>query len=84
MSTKVSRGFADMEPERLREITSLGGRTAHKCGTAHEFTTDEARSAGRKGGVAISADREHMAKIGRVGGRRRWQKKFASGSETQS
>jgi general stress protein YciG len=42
------RGFAAMDPQRQREIASLGGRAAHQSGHAHEFTTEEAREAGRK------------------------------------
>lgn len=42
------RGFAAMDPRRQREIASLGGRAAHQSGHAHEFTTEEARAAGRK------------------------------------
>ena len=44
------RGFASMDPSKQREIASKGGRAAHAKGTAHEFTSDEARVAGRKGG----------------------------------
>ncbi len=62
------RGFAGMDPERQREIARLGGRTAHARQRAHRFTSDEARAAGRKGGQAVSQDREHMAEIGRRGG----------------
>ena len=62
------RGFASMDRERQREIASKGGRAAHAKGTAHEWTADEARSAGRKGGETVSRDREHMAAIGREGG----------------
>ena len=47
---KSNRGFASMDPQRQREIASEGGRAAHEKGTAHEWTPDEARSAGRKGG----------------------------------
>jgi uncharacterized protein len=43
-----ARGFAVMDPKRQREIASLGGRTAHQNGHAHEFTSEEARAAGRK------------------------------------
>jgi len=64
-----TRGFASMDPERQRQIAREGGKAAHIKGTAHEFTTDEARNAGRKGGEAVSRDREHMAEIGRKGGR---------------
>jgi uncharacterized protein len=62
------RGFASMDEEKQREIASKGGRAAHEKGTAHEFTPDEAREAGRKGGHSVSQNREHMAQIGRRGG----------------
>ncbi len=64
-----NRGFASMNTEKQREIARKGGRAAHEKGTAHEFTSDEARAAGRKGGERVSADRRHMAEIGRLGGR---------------
>jgi general stress protein YciG len=48
------RGFAAMNPEQQREIASEGGRAAHASGHAHEFTSEEARAAGRKGGEARS------------------------------
>lgn len=47
---KERRGFASMSPEKQREIASKGGRAAHEKGTAHEWSADEARAAGRKGG----------------------------------
>ncbi len=47
-----NRGFASMDPQRQREIASQGGRAAHEKGTAHEFSSEEAREAGRKGGQA--------------------------------
>lgn len=47
---KERRGFASMTAEKQREIASKGGRAAHEKGTAHEWTPDEARAAGRKGG----------------------------------
>jgi general stress protein YciG len=46
------RGFAAMDPERARELSRRGGKAAHRAGTAHTFTTEEARVAGRKGGLA--------------------------------
>lgn len=46
------RGFASMDPEKQREIASKGGRAAHDLGTAHEWTSEEARAAGRKGGAS--------------------------------
>lgn len=47
---KERRGFASMTAEKQREIASKGGRAAHEKGTAHEWTAEEARNAGRKGG----------------------------------
>jgi general stress protein YciG len=64
-----NRGFASMDAAKQREIARKGGRAAHEKGTAHEFTTDEARAAGRKGGERVSANREHMSRIGRMGGK---------------
>ena len=64
-----NRGFASMDREKQREIARKGGRAAHEKGTAHEFTSDEARAAGRKGGERVSADRDHMSRIGRLGGK---------------
>ena len=67
-SGRSNRGFASMSPDRQREIASKGGRAAHAKGTAHEWSADEAREAGRKGGETVSRDRAHMAAIGREGG----------------
>ncbi|HUK33268.1 MAG TPA: KGG domain-containing protein [Vicinamibacterales bacterium] len=71
MANTSKRGFASMDPTKQREIASKGGRAAHAKGTAHEFTSDEARVAGRKGGEAVSRDRAHMSAIGREGGHSR-------------
>ena len=68
-SNTRNRGFASMNSERQREIARKGGKAAHEKGTAHEFTSEEARAAGRKGGERVSADRSHMSRIGRLGGR---------------
>ena len=68
-SNTRNRGFASMNTERQREIARKGGKAAHEKGTAHEFTSEEARAAGRKGGERVSADRSHMSRIGRLGGR---------------
>ncbi|WP_227494130.1 KGG domain-containing protein [Ramlibacter pallidus] len=61
---KSNRGFASMDPQRQREIASEGGRAAHEKGTAHEFTSEEAREAGRKGGMARSANRRKAMESG--------------------
>jgi uncharacterized protein len=71
MSGKSKRGFASMDPSRQRDIASKGGKAAHAKGTAHEWTADEARRAGRKGGEVVSRDRAHMEAIGRAGGEAR-------------
>jgi uncharacterized protein len=68
MSDTSKRGFASMDEEKQREIASKGGKAAHEKGTAHEFTSEEAKEAGRKGGETVSQDREHMSQIGRKGG----------------
>ena len=71
---KERRGFASMTPEKQREIASKGGRAAHQKGTAHEWTSDEARSAGRKGGQISRGGRgrlvgeESVAPAGQVVG----------------
>ena len=49
---KEDSGFASMDRSKQREIASKGGKAAHQKGTAHEWTSDEAREAGRKGGMA--------------------------------
>lgn len=49
------RGFASMERHKQREIAKKGGEAAHEKGTAHEWTVEEARAAGRKGGLANGA-----------------------------
>ncbi len=55
------RGFAGMDPERQRAIAREGGRAAHQKGTAHEFTSEEARAAGQKGGQTRGARARAMA-----------------------
>ena len=81
---RSNRGFASMDPNKQREIASKGGRAAHAKGTAHEFNSDEARDAGRKGGQAVSRNREHMAAIGRRGGEARGnaRRQASSGGNT--
>lgn len=77
---KSNRGFASMDPQRQREIASEGGRAAHEKGTAHEFTSEEAREAGRKGGMARSANRRSaMGSSGNSG-----SSSHASGSDSGS
>jgi general stress protein YciG len=66
---RARQGFAVLDPELRRSIASKGGKAVHAQGKAHEFTSDEAREAGKKGGEAVSRDRQHMARIGRLGGR---------------
>jgi general stress protein YciG len=52
MVAKEDRGFASMDRTKQKEIASKGGKAAHQKGTAHEWTSEEAREAGRKGGMA--------------------------------
>jgi uncharacterized protein len=70
MPEKRKRGFAAMDEDKQRQIASKGGKAAHAKGTAHEFTSEEARIAGHKGGEIVSRNRQHMSEIGREGGRK--------------
>jgi general stress protein YciG len=54
MADTSRRGFASMDERKQREIASKGGKAAHQSGHAHEFTPEEAREAGRKGGESRS------------------------------
>jgi len=58
---KEDRGFASMDRSKQREIASKGGKAAHEKGTAHEWTSEEARDAGRKGGIASHRRRREQA-----------------------
>jgi uncharacterized protein len=60
VSRKAPRGFAAMDPQAQRAIAAKGGRAAHQKGTAHEFTSEEARIAGRKGGEASRGGRNRQ------------------------
>lgn len=73
---KIIRGFAAMDKEKQKEIARKGGQAAHERGTAHEFTSEEARVAGKKGGDVVSRDRKHMSEIGRKGGQAQKLKRF--------
>lgn len=65
------KGFASLSPERRRELASQGGKAAQATGRTHRYTSETARQAGRKGGLAVVAKfgPEHMSEIGRSGGR---------------
>ncbi|HEV8215470.1 MAG TPA: KGG domain-containing protein [Gemmatimonadaceae bacterium] len=82
--SRSNRGFASMDRGKQREIASKGGKAAHAKGTAHEFDSSEAREAGRKGGVAVSRNREHMAAIGRRGGEARGQSRSRVSGQTNT
>jgi uncharacterized protein len=64
---KEDRGFASMDRAKQREIASKGGKAAHQKGTAHEWTSEEAREAGRKGGMASHRRRRQMMEGGSEG-----------------
>ena len=61
---KEDRGFASMDRTKQREIASKGGKAAHQKGTAHEWTSEEARDAGRKGGLASHKRRREQLMAG--------------------
>jgi general stress protein YciG len=84
------RGFASMDSAKQREIASKGGRAAHQKGTAHQFTADEARAAGRKGGQAAhfkgtahKFTSEEARAAGRKGGRS-GRNTLVTGADTSS
>lgn len=56
------RGFKSMDPKKQKAIASLGGKAAHRLGAAHEWDSEEARVAGRKGG-AKSHERRRAARL---------------------
>lgn len=60
-----TRGFAAMEPDKLKRIASMGGQAAHRKGVAHEFTKEEACAAGKLGGRKVASIPGHMASMGR-------------------
>ena len=60
-SPKQRRGFAVMDPVKQREIASRGGKASHEQGTGHEWNTETAREAGRKGGQASRGGRGKLA-----------------------
>ncbi|HLK37769.1 MAG TPA: KGG domain-containing protein [Polyangiaceae bacterium] len=62
------RGFAAMDRQLVSEIARKGGKAAHSAGTAHEFTSEEARVAGRKGGRATHAKRRRPSDENKEGG----------------
>jgi general stress protein YciG len=65
---KEDRGFASMDRAKQREIASKGGKAAHQKGTAHEWTSEEAREAGRKGGMASHQRRKQQNEQGQTPG----------------
>ena len=74
---KEDRGFASMDRAKQKEIASKGGKAAHQKGTAHEWTSEEAREAGRKGGMASHRRRSELTGSGS-------QSTSASGDDAQN
>jgi hypothetical protein len=60
---KEDRGFASMDRNKQRDIASKGGKAAHQKGTAHEWTSEEAREAGRKGGMASHRRKQQLGDV---------------------
>jgi len=67
--------FNKFSPERRREIARKGGLAAQASGVAHRWTSETAREAGKIGGYKVSSNREHMSKIGKLGGLARGKSK---------
>lgn len=78
------RGFAGMDPERQRQISSQGGKAAHEKGTAHEFDSEEAREAGRKGGMVSGGRRRarEQARVNRTDQPEKTEQESQTDSET--
>jgi uncharacterized protein len=84
MADKSKRGFGSMDINKRREIASKGGKAAHAKGSAHRFTPEEARAAGRKGGQAAHQKGtaheftpEEASYAGRKGGKAAGQREMA-------
>lgn len=82
--SRGAAGFAGLPIAERRRIAAEGGRAAHACGKAHEFSSREASLAGRIGGLQVSADRSHMARLGRLGAARRLLLRRAAEQQTIS
>lgn len=80
--TKKLRGLACVSPERRKAIARLGALALNASGQRHSFDTQEARAAGLRGGVAVSRDREHMARIGAAGRAVRQARRIAARKAT--
>lgn len=78
------RGFAVMSLERVKEIASMGGKAAHAKGTAHEFTPEEARRAGKIGGTAAQARRAALDAVEASKQGKLWPGDASTGAEVRS
>ena len=81
---KEDRGFASMDRAKQREIASKGGKAAHQKGTAHEWTSEEARDAGRKGGIASHQRRREQSSTPSSGDREVSMDRSGSGPGVES
>jgi general stress protein YciG len=72
---KQKRGLATASQETRIRVARIGGSAAHSSGNAHEFTTEEASKAGKKGGAVTGKNKKHMQAIGRLGALSRWKNK---------
>jgi general stress protein YciG len=82
---KEDRGFASMDRGKQREIASKGGKAAHQKGTAHEWTSEEAREAGRKGGMASHRRKQEQSSSSPMEAQGQSREEIAAnGSESES
>ena len=84
MVAKEDRGFASMDRSKQREIASKGGKAAHQKGTAHEWTSEEAREAGRKGGMASHRRKQEQGEASQSERGQSGEQIAANGSESES
>lgn len=75
MPDKQKRGFAAMDPEKLREISRKGGQTSQAKGTAHKLTQDESEWGGYVSSHLLleKYGTEHFSEMGKLGGRGKWK-----------
>lgn len=75
-----NKGFAALSPEKRKELASRGGKAVHKQGVGHEFTKEEAKAAGRKGGSKTKQlyGPDHYARMGKKGGKAPRQMKLGA------
>ena len=61
MPVKSKRGFASFDKEKMQAVASAGGKAAHQSGSAHQWTSEQARAANAKSLEARKANKAAQA-----------------------